>query len=94
MPERPSDSDPGPGRSGARLRQAVGGARIGLGNYAATIARRLACGSRQLGRFAVSWAVAMLAGLGFLLDHRALNRNRNADSNCAGSDLRRKDDRS
>ncbi len=27
------------------------------------------------------------------LDHRALNRNRNADSNCAGSDLRRKDDR-
>ncbi len=28
------------------------------------------------------------------LDHRALNRNRNADSNCAGSDLRRKDDRS
>ncbi len=28
------------------------------------------------------------------LDHRALHRNRNADSNCAGSDLRRKDDRS
>ncbi len=28
------------------------------------------------------------------LDHRALNRNRNADSNCAGSDQRREDDRS
>ncbi len=47
-------------------------------------------GSRSAGDAA---AQRVVAGRQMTLDHRDLNRNRKADSNCAGSDLRRKDDR-